>query len=168
MTSYLAIRIADLQDSASVTALLEASYTNQLKNSYSPEVLARALPLMTKANPRLLKSGTYYVVQAGAELVGCGGWSKEAPGTGALTKGTAHIRHVATHPDWLRHGIGRSLLSRCFDEAASAGISILECHSTLSAVEFYLAIGFKVVRPLKMKLAPDTSIDGVLLRRALS
>src|SRR5215208_3899160 len=66
MTSPFAIRIADLQDTASVTALLEASYTNQLKDSYSPEVLVRALPLMTRANPCLLDSGTYYVIQAGA------------------------------------------------------------------------------------------------------
>jgi N-acetylglutamate synthase-like GNAT family acetyltransferase len=75
---------------------------------------------------------------------------------------------VATHPGWLRHGIGRRLLFHCFDEAASMGVSNLECHSTVVAVDFYLALGFKVVGPLEMNLAPDISIDGVLLRRALA
>jgi GNAT superfamily N-acetyltransferase len=162
------IRIANLHDAAEVTALLEASYASQLRNCYRPEVLAKALPLMTKANPRLLGSGTYYVAQAETELVGCGGWSNEAPGTREMTEGTAHIRHVATHPGWLRHGIGRRLLFRCFEEAASLGIGNLQCHSTVVAVDFYLAVGFQVVGPLEMRLAPDISIDGVLLRRALT
>jgi GNAT superfamily N-acetyltransferase len=156
-----------LQDGAEVTALLEASYTKQLEGAYSPQVLARALPMMTKANPRLLGSGTYYVAQADTQLVGCGGWSIEAPGSGEIREGTAHVRHFATHPDWLRHGIGRTLLLRCFSEATVAGINSLECHSTLVAINFYLATGFKVVGPMEMKLTADISIDGMLLRREL-
>jgi GNAT superfamily N-acetyltransferase len=168
VTLAYSIRISNLQDVLEITALLKASYTSQLEGSYSPQVLARALPLMTKANPRLLGSGTYYVAETKTELVGCGGWSREAPGSGEITKGTAHIRHVATHPRWLRQGVGRSLLVRCFHEAASAGVSNLECHSTIIAVDFYVAIGFKVVAPLLIQLATDISIDGVLLRRTLS
>jgi N-acetylglutamate synthase-like GNAT family acetyltransferase len=132
---------------------------------------------MTKANPRLLGSGTYHVAGTGTELVGCGGWSRKAPGSGEITDGTAHIRHVATHPTWLRQGVGRRLRFRCFDEAASAGVSNLECHSTVVAVDFYVATGFKMVAPLLMKLALDISIldisildisiDGVLLHRPL-
>jgi GNAT superfamily N-acetyltransferase len=167
VTSAFSIRNSNLQDASDISALLEASYASQLEGSYSPGVLARALPLMTKANPRLLGSGTYYVAETGTELVGCGGWSREAPGSGEITEGTAHIRHVATHPRWLRQGVGRRLLVHCFHEAASAGVSNLECHSTVVAVDFYVAIGFKVVAPLLMKLAPNISIDGVLLRRPL-
>jgi GNAT superfamily N-acetyltransferase len=161
------LRIANLDDAAAVTALLEASYTKQLANGYGPEVLAKALPFMTRANPRLLASGTYYVAEAPNQLVGCGGWSREPAGSREIKEGLAHIRHVATHPDWLQRGIGRTVLSRCFREAAMAGIRSLECHSTLVAVDFYLATGFTIVGPLQMKLAPESSIDGVLLRRNL-
>ena len=147
-----------MQDAAGVTALLEASYISQLEGGYSQLVLAKALPLMTRSNPRLLGSGTYYVAQAGTELVGCGGWSKEAPGSGEVKEGIAHIRHVATHPNWLRRGVGRNLMVRCFKEAIAAG------HSTLVAVDFYLATGFHIVRPMEMKLAPDISINGMLMR----
>ena len=167
MTTAFSIRIANLDDASEVSALLEASYTQQLADGYSPEVLAKALPLMIKANPRLLASGSYFVAQTANRLVGCGGWSKEAPGSGEIKEGLAHIRHVATHPDWLRHGIGRTLLSRCFQEATMAGISSLECHSTLVAVDFYVAAGFTIVGPLEMRLTPEISIDGVLLRQQL-
>ena len=158
------LRVANIDDAPAVSALLEASYTGQLAVGYAPEVLVRALPLMTKANPRLLKSGTYYVAEADDQLVGCGGWSKEAPGTHEITEGMGHIRHVATHPGWLRRGIGRALLLRCFREATLAGISTLECHSTLVAVDFYAAAGFKVIGQKTIDLTSDIAIDGMLLR----
>jgi hypothetical protein len=53
---------------------------------------------------------------------------------------------------------------RCFDEAAAAGMSSLDCHSSLVAVDFYLAMGFHIVGPMEMKLALDISIDGMLMR----
>jgi N-acetylglutamate synthase-like GNAT family acetyltransferase len=162
------IRTARIDDASAVSDLLQASYTEQLASCYSPEVLAKALPLMVKANPRLLSSGTYYVAQAENELVGCGGWSAEAPGSSVIKEGLAHIRHVGTHPGWLRHGIARGILLHCFREAARAGMASLECQSTFVAVNFYVAMGFSVVEPREMKLAPNVSIDGVLLRRELS
>jgi N-acetylglutamate synthase-like GNAT family acetyltransferase len=167
VTAVFSVRIANVDDAGEVSALLEASYTRQLADGYSPEMLAKALPLMVKANPRLLASGTYYIAQTAAQLVGCGGWTKEAPGSGEIKDGTGHIRHVATHPDWLRHGIGSTILLRCFHDAAVAGLMSLECHSTLVAVGFYTALGFTIIGPLAMKLAPDVSIQGVLLRRNL-
>jgi N-acetylglutamate synthase-like GNAT family acetyltransferase len=159
------VRIANVDDAREVSTLLEASYPSQLLAGYSPDVLAKALPLMVRANPRLLASGTYYVAETATQLVGCGGWTKEAPGSGETKDGTAHIRHVATHPDWLRQGIGRALLLRCFRDAAAAGVSRLECHSTLVAVHFYQAVGFTIVGSLEMKLAPEVCIEGVHLRR---
>jgi hypothetical protein len=73
-----------------VTSLLEASYSNLLAPRYNPEALAKALPLMTKANIRLLASQTFYLAHADDQLVGCGGWSREAPGSAEINDGTAH------------------------------------------------------------------------------
>jgi N-acetylglutamate synthase-like GNAT family acetyltransferase len=167
MISNFSVRVADLRDMTAVNSLLAASYSKLLQRKYGPQMLARALPIITKANPVLLASGTYYLTQIGGVLVGCGGWSKEAPGSGELKGGMAHIRHFATHPDWLRRGIARTLLLRCFREASMAGISSLECHSSSVAVDFYLATGFRVVGPMEMKLTPHISIDGVLMRRSV-
>jgi hypothetical protein len=56
-----ALRVAAPGDNETVSALLSASYKRLLAPDYEPCILAAALPLMTRANPRLLESGTYYV-----------------------------------------------------------------------------------------------------------
>jgi N-acetylglutamate synthase-like GNAT family acetyltransferase len=122
------IRIARPSDSDAVSALLEASYSTLLAARYDHEMLSRALPLMTRANPTLLASGTYYVAESDqGNLVGCGGWTTARPGGGEIIEGEAHIRHFATHPEWVGRGIGTSLLARCFSDARPLGIRKLHC-----------------------------------------
>ena len=84
---------------------------------YEPVLFARALPLLTKANPALLSSGTWYVVElSGADgtLVGCGGWARQRPDAPNEPVDTVlgHLRHFATHPKWTRRGMGRALFER--------------------------------------------------------
>ena len=137
-TSGHTLRAATSGDDEIVTALLEASYPRLLATDYDPRLLARALPLMTKANPQLLASGTYYLVETRVgSAVGCGGWTLEAPGGGASRRGVGHIRHFAIHADWTRQGIGKALLRHCIEEARALGIRKLECLSTLTAIALY-------------------------------
>src|SRR5262245_27357402 len=112
------IRVARPADSDAVSALLVASYSILLAARYDSNTLGRALPIMTKANPTLLASGTYYVAEGEpGNLVGCGGWTTARPGSGEVIEGEAHIRHFATHPERTRRGVGTSLLTRCFSDA---------------------------------------------------
>src|SRR6201987_6444029 len=137
------IRIATPKDSDAVSALLVASYSTLLAPCYNSDMLASALPHLTKANPTLLACGTYYVAEReSGNLVGCGGWTAAKPGSGEITEGEAHIRHFATHPEWPRRGIGSALLARCVIDARSAGVRKLHCFSTLNAEWFYRAAGF--------------------------
>ena len=112
------IRIADISDSDAVSALLAASYSILFPAHYSSETLRSALPHMTKANPKLLASGTYYVAEAKpGNLVGCGGWTAARPGSGEIVEGEAHITSLRD-PSGLGEA-GRwgesacSLLQRC-------------------------------------------------------
>jgi GNAT superfamily N-acetyltransferase len=110
------------------------TYPVLFSGAYSAEVLVLALPLLTRSNPRLLPSGTFHVAKNdNGEIVGCGGWSFERPGSGEVVAGMGHIRHFATHPDWTRRGIGRALLSRCIGQAIEPGVGILECQSSPSS-----------------------------------
>ncbi len=61
-------------------------------------------------------------------------------GTAAI-QGT-EVKSVFVSPDWHREGIGSSLVCELERIAASRGIETLEVSSSLSAVPFYLALGY--------------------------
>jgi N-acetylglutamate synthase-like GNAT family acetyltransferase len=158
------IRIARPSDSDAVSALLEASYSALLTACYNSETLSRALPLMTRANPTLLASGTYYVAESDrGNLVGCGGWTTARPGGGEISEGEAHIRHFATHPERVGQGIGTSLLARCFSDARSLGIRKMHCFSSLNAERFYRASGFETIGPIDVPMGPSLTFPSVLM-----
>lgn len=131
------LRPAAETDVSDVRNLLHASYSRLLAADYEPDVLARAFPLLTRGLGELVMSGQYYVAESSDHrLVGCGGWSRELPGTTAIVPGLAHVRHFATHPDWLRRGIARSILARCIQDAQADHVERLLCFSTVSAEPF--------------------------------
>jgi N-acetylglutamate synthase-like GNAT family acetyltransferase len=163
------VRVADPRDNKSVSDLLSASYPVLLAPDYDPRLLSAALPLIINANTRMLASGTYYVaVTGGGAIVGCGGWTAEAPGGGESKPGIGHVRHFAVHPDWTRRGVGSALLNICIEEAQFRGVGTLECFSTLTAESFYRSAGFVVVDAIAMQLSPAVALPGVLLRRSLA
>jgi hypothetical protein len=57
-------RAARPADSDAVSALLSASYSTLLTTRYDGDLLQHALPLITKAQPTLLASDTYYEREA--------------------------------------------------------------------------------------------------------
>lgn len=168
MDSHYNLRIATPQDADAVSELLRVSYPRLMRPAYDAAQLAPALELMTKANPALLSSGTFYLAElVTGLLVGCGGWTPEQPGTQRVEPGLGHIRHFAVHPDWTRRGIGRSILTACTDAARVAGVRTFECYSSLNAENFYGALGFVSIRELEIELKPSMMFRGVLMRRNL-
>jgi N-acetylglutamate synthase-like GNAT family acetyltransferase len=131
-------------------------------------MLAPALELMTRANPALLSSGTYYVAESqGGILVGCGGWTREQPGDGNTKEGIGHIRHFATHPEWIRRGIGSAIYRRCETDARKAGIIRFECYSSLNAAVFYSALGFERICLVDIEMTPNVLLTSLHLHRRL-
>jgi N-acetylglutamate synthase-like GNAT family acetyltransferase len=162
------VRVADPSDASAVSCLLAASYSALLESHYERVLLDRALPFMTKANPTLLASGSFYVAQSShGELIGCGGWSLERPGTAKIVRGEAHIRHFATHPGWTRLGVGRSLMNRCCMDAKARDVSELHCCSTFAAENFYKALGFRTVAGADIPLDSEVSFPALLMQHAL-
>lgn len=168
MHSHYDLRVATPQDAEAVSGLLRTSYPKLMRSTYGDDVLAPALELMTKANPSLLNSGTYYVAElVTGSLVGCGGWTPERPGTKSVEPGLGHIRHFAVHPDWTRRGVGRAILAFCDRAARAAGTRTFECYSSLNAETFYRALGFVRIREMDLELKPPVVLRGVLMRRNL-
>ncbi len=163
----ITIRVATPDDLDRLTEVIAASYSMLDDGSYDRDKLAAAMPAISRANPALLASGTYFVAEADGEPAGCGGWTREKPGAGGTVEGIAHIRHFATHPAHMRKGVARALLDRCLAEAEAAGIRLMKSQSTLPAEAFYAAAGFRRVRVVEVETAPGVMLPTVEMERAL-
>lgn len=166
MSTAHSIRVARPEDFEALSSLLLASYSTLLAGHYDHDLLETALPFMTRANPALLASGTYYVAESGNDVIGCGGWSAGRPGSGETSEGEAYIRHIASHPEWLGRGVGRSLLSRCVREARPL-VHTLHCFSTRNAEPFYRACGFATIGPMDVPMGPTLKFPAVRMKREL-
>ncbi len=131
MAQTITIRPTTAADLAAVDTLLAASYPTLLKRDYAPSVLVTALPLISRANPALLRSGTYFIAEdAEGQALAAGGWTRSAPQGGVGLPEIGHIRHVATHPDHLRKGLAQAILTRVLSDALAAGVERMICQST--------------------------------------
>ncbi|WP_172292623.1 GNAT family N-acetyltransferase [Pseudoruegeria sp. HB172150] len=162
MSDTLTIRPSTPQDLAALDALFARAYPRLLKADYPPSVLVTALPLISRAQPALLASGTFYVAEtANGALIGAGGW------TGRRNSTIGDIRHVVTDDRALRRGVGRAILTRVVEEAAEDGVTLLDCKSTRTAVPFYKAMGFETLRPIRVELRPGILFPAMQMQRLL-
>jgi GNAT superfamily N-acetyltransferase len=159
MAVSVAVRVAGPEDAAAVEATLRASYPTLMAPGYPADIFARALPPMVRANPALLRSGAYYLAEAAdGPVAGCGGWSLVRPGApdAPIDPTLGHVRHFATHPAWVRRGVGRALFDRCVADAQGAGVRRFECYSSLGAEPFYAAL-----EPVTIVLQPGITLPSV-------
>ncbi len=161
------VRVAGIEDVAAVNFILRESYTALMADAYQPALLEEALPMMVRANPRLLASGTYYLAEADGEPAGCGGWTFDEPGTGTLEPGTAHIRHFGVRPSWIAKGIGRRLYMRCEADARAAGARRFVCFSSLNGEPFYRALGFERQARIEVPMGPTVRLPSILMSRPI-
>ena len=168
MTTRFTIRSATRQDYEAIGDILNASCATLMAAAYDKQLLAAALPLITKANPTLIAAGTYLIAQTDDKtMVGCGGWSLDRPGTGEVVPGLAHIRHFATAPSWTGRGIGRALYTCCEEAARTSGATQLECYASLNAQPFYAALGFEAIGRSMVRLAPGLMLPHIVMRRSI-
>lgn len=164
----LTLRIAEASDIEALDRLFGQSYPALLKHDYPPSVLVTAVPLISKAQPALIASGSFFVVCDGQDIVGAGGWTMQAPGGRPGTRGIGHVRHVVTDHRRTREGIGRSLLDHIVLQAHASGMTQLHCQSTRSAVPFYEAMGFDAQGDIDIELRPGITFPAVFMTRILA
>lgn len=158
------IRVATRADISGVDALLAKCYPKLLKPDYPPSVMVTALPLISKAQPKLVTCGSYYVAEtASGEIIGVGGITRDKA---IATKG--HVRHVGTDPDMARRGVGRALLTHALDQAAVDGMGEIECWSTFTAERFYASLGFETIGPIDVPLQPGITFPSLRMMLGLA
>ncbi len=169
MSGTCTLRIATPADADVVSEVLGNAYPALMAASYDPQTLALILPAMTRANPALLASRSFYVQEtAGREIVSCGGWTRAAPGTGGIEPGVAHLRHFGTRVDWTGRGLGKAIFERCERDALAGGVRTFRCFSSLNAEPFYLALGFASVGRIDVDMRNGATCPTVVMTRALT
>ena len=154
MADTISLRIARPSDLAAVDALFARSYPVLLKGDYPPSTWVLAMPVLARANPALLRSGTYHVAEdEDGAVIGAGGWSHGGP-RGARRAGVGNIRHVVVDHRHVRQGIATGIMARVVSQARAAGIGLLDCLSTRPGVALYRTLGFREVGPVEVNLRP--------------
>jgi GNAT superfamily N-acetyltransferase len=153
MTEFTS-RLAVLDDVPALTAVMDAAI-QELQQPYLDDAQIESSRAIMGIDTQLIEDGTYFVVEAGADIAGCGGWSRratlygsdETPGRDSKlldpSAEPARVRAMYTNPVYARRGVGSTILSLCETAAAKEGFTRLELISTLSGEQLYSAYGFQ-------------------------
>jgi GNAT superfamily N-acetyltransferase len=146
-------RLASRADLASLSLLMEAAIAELQRPFLDAGQIASSRTIMG-LDTQLVDDGTYFVVEADGEVVGCGGWSRrmtlyggdQSPGRSAdlldPLKDAARVRAMYTHPSHTRKGVGRLILSLCEEAARGEGFARVELMATMAGVPLYRACGY--------------------------
>jgi N-acetylglutamate synthase-like GNAT family acetyltransferase len=158
------IRLAQEQDIPALHALIEISVRKLQAEDYAAEQLDGALGTLLGLDTQLIADGTYFIVESGGRLAGCGGWSKRRTLFGsdraALREDdlldpavdAAKIRAFFVHPDFARRGVGSAILDACEKAAREAGFGRFEMGATLTGVRLFSARGYSVIERIEVPL----------------
>ncbi|CDX15239.1 putative P-loop ATPase fused to an acetyltransferase [Mesorhizobium plurifarium] len=149
-------RLADHGDLAVLKSLMDAAISENQKPFLSSDQIASSRAIMG-LDSQLVEDGTYFVIEIGGALAGCGGWSRRATLYGGDStsgrnaafldpmKDAARVRAMYTHPNFTRRGVGRLIMTLCEDAARQEGFREIELMATLSGEPLYLACGYRPV-----------------------
>lgn len=173
------LRVATAADEAAVDALMKESAAILFPRFYDAQRAASAVRFVARADPMLLADGTYFVLESGAEMVACGGWSRRdrlytgsgdaADDARALDPATepARVRAMFVRADWTRRGLGRRILEECEAAAAREGFRELTLVATLPGLPLYLAYGFRPIDEIEVELPDGVRIDCVAMAKEI-
>jgi GNAT superfamily N-acetyltransferase len=147
------IRLATLDDVPRLLPVMDAAIGELQRDFLSPAQIESSRAIMG-IDTLLVEDGTYFMVEEGDQVAGCGGWSRRAtlygsdqtPGRDAHlldpTSDPARVRAMYTNPTFARRGVGRMILRACEAAARAEGFVTLELMGTMSGQPLYLAYGF--------------------------
>ena len=175
----LTLRLAVPGDLPAIGALIPRSVRGLSRACYSPAQIEGALRHVFGPDTQLIADGTYFVLADGAELAGCGGWSRrrtlyggdqmkaaEDPLLDPATE-PARIRAFFVAPERARQGLGSRLLAASLEAAAAAGFHAAELVATLPGERLYAAHGFVTIERIPAQLPDGVTIPFVRMRRTL-
>ncbi|WP_340645765.1 GNAT family N-acetyltransferase [Phenylobacterium sp.] len=174
----LTVRPAVPADIETLRALMEQAIRIHLAAYLPPEGVAASFEIMG-LDTQLIEDGTYFVVEAGGRIAGCGGWSRRATlfggdhsagrDSGLVDPATepARIRAMYTHPDFARRGVGKLILDTCEAAAAAEGFGRCEMAATLSGEPLYRATGYRTLEHFEAETSTGFKVPLIRMGKTL-
>jgi GNAT superfamily N-acetyltransferase len=172
-------RVATMEDLDALREVMRRSIETLQDSFLTPEQV-RASHKVMGLDTQLVKDGTYFVVECGGRIAGCGGWSWRSTLYGgdasvvsreprALDPATepARIRAMYTDPDFARRGVGRLVLQLCEEAAAAAGFHRATMMATMSGVPLYEACGYAPVEAVQESVVDGVTVPLVRMEKPL-
>jgi GNAT superfamily N-acetyltransferase len=147
-------RLARPDDVPALTALMDRAIA-ELQKPYLDAAQIAASRMLMGMDTQLIDDCTYFVVEQGTALAGCGGWSRRqtmyggdrSPGRDAAlldpATDAARVRAMYTDPAFVRRGVGRLIVALCENAARAEGFSRAELVATLACEPLYAACGYR-------------------------
>jgi GNAT superfamily N-acetyltransferase len=161
MLDDLTHRLARPGDVAALKPLMERAIARLLEPFLSPQQVAASFSIMG-LDSQLIADGTYFVVECGGAVAGCGGWSRRATLFGGdHTEGrdaalldpardAARVRAMYTDPAFARRGVGRLVLTLCEAAARREGFARVELAATMAGLPLYRACGYSDIEAFEV------------------
>jgi GNAT superfamily N-acetyltransferase len=173
-------RIANLYDLDALHKLMARAIAQLQSDFLTPEQVAASDKVMG-LDTQLVRDGTYFMIESGGRIAGCGGWSFRATLYGGddsviareparLDPATdaAKVRAMYTDPDFTRRGIGSRILALCEDAARQAGFKRVELMGTAAGVPLYRAQGYVPSGPQEFARVGDVEIPLLRMEKQLA
>ncbi len=153
-------RLATQGDLGALRVVMEAAIAELQKPFLNPQQIASSRLIMG-LDSQLIDDQSYFVIEAGPDIAGCGGWSRRAtlyggdhtPGRDAALldprSDPARIRAMYTNPIYARRGVGRTVITLCEAAARGEGYKMMELIATTAGLPLYGACGYVVVEQLE-------------------
>jgi len=170
-------RLALASDAPRISELMRASVLDLFPHFYDQQQTASAAVHIAHLDLQLIEDGTYFVYEAGDEIVACGGWSRRTKlytGSGAgddddrlLDPQTepARVRAMFVNRDWTRRGLGRAILDSCERAARDEGFKRLVLGATLPGEPLYRSFGFREIERFVVTMPDGVSVECVAMDR---
>jgi GNAT superfamily N-acetyltransferase len=174
----LTSRLATYDDVPLLRSLMQAAI-DELQKGFLDDAQIRSSHAIMGLDTQLIDDGTYFVVELGGQVAGCGGWSRRATLYGGSHSGgrdaalldpsvdPGRVRAMYTHPAFARRGVGRLVISLCEAAAAAEGFATLELMATLSGRPLYEAAGFEAVEHVEDS-SGGAAVPLIRMRKALA
>jgi GNAT superfamily N-acetyltransferase len=155
---------------ASIRELIGA-YLDSARTDASFEIMG--------VDSQLIADGTYFAVEDGEQIVGCGGWSRRATLFGGdhstgrdarlldPSRDAARVRAMYTHPSHARRGIGRMVLDACEAAARTAGFRTVELVATVAGEPLYTACGYLLDERIEVPTSRGVTVPCARMHKVL-